>query len=368
VGALADVNLNHTSAPVVHPSTIAFDAQRMVWPDTIGFRQDGSIVVSSNQLNAFYDKTMNFETPVLGTHNFRLETVFAPILAPRFAYNSLPKNADVFWIWHGSAHPCTGVSTAIHVVTNPEECLYSPHNGNSFRMSCDTNFTSGESVASFAHYSGAGCSGTPTYSGVVHGDGRTCLEGGTDPAGKSESFRASCFNEPAEMDEPLKGTHTFIAHGRVDTCDRAPTAVHNVIDGVCTQIINDGHYLKVTCDSDGLALFSTHRSAACTSEDVLMKGQGYGDGRSCLTYSSPHNLRVVLGSAAVLCGEEDASNGGNDGGDKKGGVQTAVAVGLFFVGLAVGSIVMGCCLHYRKKNNAANLQTQDGYHNQLLDE
>lgn len=369
VGNLANTNLNRTDASIVLPETIATDAQRMIWPDTVAFRQDGTLLVSSNQLNFFLDGSMNFDTPVNGMHNFRLETILSPILAPRFAYNSLPKNADVFQIWHNPQNPCEGTPSNIHVVSNREQCLYTmPHpahpNGAWFQMQCGFNFTTGQTVASFQAYDGPGCTGTPYRQGSVHGDDATCLPFGADPiTGQLASVTASCFNEPAEKKMPPAGSHTYISHGHVDTCARGPTAIHTVADGVCTEIINDGHFLRVTCDSDRVARFATFRGSDCAMDSVMTWGIGLGDGVSCLPFTSPYDSSIILGSVAVLCGSVPAPSNGGEGGESHSGVKPGIAALLFFIGLAVGLLATYFFLKWRMNNNQ---QSHSGYQQNML--
>jgi hypothetical protein len=214
------------------------------------------------------------------------------------------------------------------------------------------NFTSGQVTANFAHYTGPFCTGTPTYSGGVHADGKTCtLLPGGDSATKSA--HALCFNEPQELDEPAHGMHVYIGHGHVDSCDRGATSVRTVRHGVCTEIPENGHFLLLECDYDRLATFSTHRTSACTKDDILTQGRGYGDGISCMPVTSPWNSKVVLGSAAVLCGGVPLQPVDGGGGGHGARVSTGVAALLFFVGLSVGLIAMFFCVRWRNAKNGA---------------
>jgi len=364
-GNLAHVNANRTDGDVITPVTIALDDRRLVWPDTIGFRADGTFVVSSNFLNAFEAGVMDFDNNI----NFRLETVFSPLLAPRFAYNSLPKNADVLTLFGNSSY-CFGTPMSHHVVVGQgsQECLYTPHNGGSLRMTCDMNST-GRVEANFQAFIGEGCNpaAQQLYAGSVHANDHTCapitITDPVLPAPFAASAKASCFDEPQRVEFPPSGEHIFIGHGHVDTCDRTPVAIHRVMDGQCTEIVNDGHFLKITCDAERLAKFSFHRDGECKEQDIIQIGYGLGDGADCIPFTTPFDgrARVVLGSAAIMCGYVAPVPPPKAG---SSGVKTGVAVLLFFIGLFIGLGAMVCIQKWRAKQQSA--QSHDGYQNQLL--
>ena len=63
---------------------------------------------------------MDFSTA--GVINFRIVQILPEdVMAPRFAYNALPHGADVFNFYMSPPHVCDGPTSAIHVVTSPDQ-------------------------------------------------------------------------------------------------------------------------------------------------------------------------------------------------------------------------------------------------------
>lgn len=290
----------------ITPVSLVSDPATMLWPDSIGFSNDGALLFTSNHLNAFNTGSLDYSRV-----NFRvlLAQPDSPS-APLYSYISLAPDSDTFFFFTGAGAgdaPCIGNPFGIHTVSSsaPDQCLYTPNDRNSFKMQCSFNSSSGgNATAHFAAYPGPSCEGAPSLgSGSILADGRSCTS-----LGGSYSAYASCHQERTRAaPAPANGLDTFVWAGYTTNCSlRESVAVHYTQSGVCLLTANDGFSLISTCDDQtGASSVQLFGSPDCAAATQFAQGAGPGDGVTCLELNSLGANPQRIGSYTTACHMRD---------------------------------------------------------------